>query len=107
MHTLLSSSQEQTEAMRAQEEEMRQNMEELYSTQEEIQRRERESAERILQLEEDQRVLKLKLQQEERVNQENEIKNQALASALEKLKEREESLLVQLQQTAGSNGSNP
>ncbi len=106
MHTLLSSSQEQTEAMRAQEEEMRQNMEELYSTQEEIQRREQESAQRIVQLEEDQRVLKLKLQQEERLSQENEIKKQALAGALEKSKEREESLLRQLQQMQNSNGSN-
>lgn len=106
MHTLLSSSQEQTEAMRAQEEEMRQNMEELYSTQEEVQRREQESAQRILQLEEEQRVLKLKLKQEERLNQENKIKNQALANTLEKLKAHEESLLHQLQQKQSSSGNN-
>jgi putative methionine-R-sulfoxide reductase with GAF domain len=105
MHTLLSTSQEQTEAMRAQEEEMRQNMEELYSTQEEIQRREQEAAQRILQLEEEQKVLQLKLRQEARLNQENELRNQALANALEKLKEREEMLVRQLQQKQDSNGS--
>ena len=105
MHILLRSSQEQTEAMRAQEEEMRQNMEELYSTQEEVQRREQEASQRILQLEEEQKVLQLKLQQEERLNQENELKNQALANALEKLKEREESLVHQLQQQQASGNS--
>jgi hypothetical protein len=87
MHILLSSSREQTEAMRAQEEEMRQNMEELYSAQQEIQRREQEATQRILQLEEEQKTLQLKLRQVERVNQENELKNQALIDALEKSKD--------------------
>lgn len=105
MHTLLSSSQEQTKAMRAQEEEMRQNMEELYSTQEEVQRREQEAAQRILQLEEEQKALHLKLQQEERVNQENEWRNQALTQALEKSKEREESLVRQLLQKQNPNNN--
>jgi hypothetical protein len=105
MHTLLSSSQEQAKAMRAQEEEMRQNMEELYSTQEEVQRREQEAAQRILQLEEEQKALHLKLQQEERVNQENEWRNQALTQALEKSREREESLVRQLQQKQNPNNN--
>ena len=49
--TLLSSSQQMTEEMRAQEEEMRQNMEELSATQEEMARKEKEYIARIEELE--------------------------------------------------------
>ena len=49
--TLLSSSQQMTEEMKAQEEEMRQNMEELSATQEELARKEREYIVKIEQLE--------------------------------------------------------
>lgn len=49
--TLLSSSQQMTEEMRAQEEEMRQNMEELSATQEEMARKEKEYIARIQELE--------------------------------------------------------
>jgi hypothetical protein len=97
MHHLLTDSQRQAEIMRAAEEEMRQNMEELSSTQEEIQRREMESGERIKQLEEEQKALYLKLQQEEKLNKENQVSNSALASALKKLQEREANLTEQLE----------
>ncbi|UII31436.1 GAF domain-containing protein [Fulvivirga ulvae] len=49
--SLLSSSQQMTEEMRAQEEEMRQNMEELSATQEEMARKEKEYIARIQELE--------------------------------------------------------
>ncbi|MBL6445645.1 GAF domain-containing protein [Fulvivirga sp. 29W222] len=49
--TLLNSSQQMTEEMRAQEEEMRQNMEELSATQEEMARKEKEYIARIQELE--------------------------------------------------------
>ncbi|SKC87082.1 GAF domain-containing protein [Ohtaekwangia koreensis] len=97
MHHLLTDSQRQAEIMRAAEEEMRQNMEELSSTQEEIQRREIESGERIKQLEEEQKALYLKLQQEEKLNKENQLSNSALANALKKLQEREANLTEQLE----------
>ena len=76
---LLSQSQLQTEAMRAQEEEMRQNMEEMQATQEEMERKEAEMSRMMEQMQQQEEEMRQNMEEMEATQEEMEKQNGIIA----------------------------
>lgn len=81
--TLLESSQQQAEELRAQEEEVRQNMEELMATQEEMERKTHEMAQLYAEAQDREKDLQTTLQLMDKARQEMQEKQEAIAALLQ------------------------